>query len=204
VKKKNRLNHTSPTASEGNGHGPSRAQQPPLGEEPEEGRVGPLERRGASRSEAPRSAGGPTSRADAAEPAAPSRPDPEVAERPTRRTFSAEYRLRILREADACAPGEIGALLRREGLYSSHLGVWRRQRAEGELEALAPKKRGAKPKRSALEVEVERLRRENARLQDQLLKAELIIGAQKKVAQIFEEYSKKTPANENERSGSSS
>ena len=144
------------------------------------------------------------SRADAAGPAPVSpRPDPEVAERPTRRTFTAEYRLRILREADACAPGELGALLRREGLYSSHLTVWRRQREQGELEALTPKKRGAKPKRSALEVEVERLRRENTRLQDQLRKAELILAAQKKVALIFEEFSARKTA-EDENSGSSS
>ena len=69
--------------------------------------------------------------------------------KPTRRRFSAEYRLRILEEADRCTqPGEIGRLLRREGLYSSHLSVWRKARRNGSLKALAPKKRGAKPAES--------------------------------------------------------
>lgn len=145
------------------------------------------------------------SRAEPPQPApAQPAPDPEVAERPRRRVFSAEEKLRILRAADACPPGELGALLRREGLYSSYLTEWRRQREAGELGALTPKKRGAKPKRTALEVENERLRRENERLADKLRKAELIIGAQKKVAQIFEEYSSLKRADENERSGSSS
>lgn len=207
MKKKNRLNHTTPTtphssAGGKNGHSPG---QPPQGE-PDGGRIGSTERRGDSRSESPRSAGDPTSRADSPQPAPATRPasDPEVAERPRRRVFSAEEKLRILRAADACEPGGLGALLRREGLYSSYLTEWRRQREAGELGALTPRKRGAKPKRSALEVENERLRRENERLEDRLRKAELIIGAQKKVAQIFEEYSSQKKADENERSGSSS
>ena len=75
--------------------------------------------------------------------AAATRPDPEVAEKPQRRRFTAEYKVRILRDADVCAvPGEIGALLRREGLYSSHLTEWRRQREQGALAGLAPNKRG--------------------------------------------------------------
>jgi transposase-like protein len=83
-------------------------------------------------------------------PSVPSKaPDPEVEGRPRRRSFSAEYRLRILKEADACTqPGEIGALLRREGLYSSHLVDWRRQRELGTLQALGTK-RGRKPKHPA-------------------------------------------------------
>src|SRR5207247_4109487 len=72
--------------------------------------------------------------------------DVQVAAKPQRRSFTAEYKRRILKEADACAtPGAVGALLRREGLYSSHLVVWRRARGRGELAALAPKKRGRKP-----------------------------------------------------------
>jgi len=79
--------------------------------------------------------------------AAATRPDPEVAEKPQRRRFTAEYKVRILRDADACAvPGEIGGLLRREGLYSSHLTEWRRQREQGALAGLAPKKRCPSPK----------------------------------------------------------
>src|SRR5688572_17077357 len=71
------------------------------------------------------------------------RPDPEVPEKARRRQFSAAYKLRIVREADACArDGELGALLRREGLYSSHLATWRRQRDEGSLASLAPRRRG--------------------------------------------------------------
>ena len=73
----------------------------------------------------------------------PAVPDPEVRERAARRRFTAEYKLRMLRQADACTgTGELGALLRREGLYSSHLTTWRRQREEGSLAALSPKKRG--------------------------------------------------------------
>lgn len=108
-------------------------------------------------------------------------PDPEVAEKPKRRQFSAEYRLRIVREADACTqPGEIGALLRREGLYSSLLTAWRRQRDTGALAGLEPKKRG--PKSKAVDPRVKRLERENARLKRKLEQAETIIDIQKKVA----------------------
>jgi len=108
-------------------------------------------------------------------------PDPEVAEKPKRRRFSAEYRLRIVREADACKePGEIGALLRREGLYSSLLTAWRRQRDGGALEGLRSKKRG--PKAKTVDPRVKRLERENARLKRKLEQAETIIDIQKKVA----------------------
>jgi transposase len=108
-------------------------------------------------------------------------PDPEVTEKPKRRRFSAEYRLRIVREADACKePGEIGALLRREGLYSSLLTAWRRQRDAGALEGLRSKKRG--PKAKAIDPRVKRLERENARLKRKLEQAETIIDIQKKVA----------------------
>jgi transposase-like protein len=107
--------------------------------------------------------------------------DPEVVEKPKRRRFSAEYRLRIVREADACKElGEIGALLRREGLYSSLLTAWRRQRDAGALEGLRSKKRG--PKAKAIDPRVKRLERENARLKRKLEQAETIIDIQKKVA----------------------
>lgn len=112
-------------------------------------------------------------------------PDPEVRPAVQRRTFTTEYKLRILAEADRSRePGTIGALLRREGLYSSHLTEWRRQRAAGELKAGVAKVRGRKPAPEAQEVA--RLQRENARLRAQLAQAELIIGAQKKLAQALE------------------
>lgn len=115
-------------------------------------------------------------------------PEPEVVFKPARRTFSAEYKLRILDEADRCTErGEIGALLRREGLYSSNLNLWRRQRVAGQLQALEPKKRGRRVSQDAHESEIAALRRENERLQKQLEQAELIIGAQKKLAEALEQ-----------------
>jgi transposase len=111
-------------------------------------------------------------------------PDPEVTPRARRRTFSAAYKARILAEADACTErGQIGALLRREGLYASHLSNWRRQREANELQG---KKRGRKRALDANEAEIARLERENARLQKQLEQAELIIAAQKKLAEALE------------------
>ena len=110
---------------------------------------------------------------------APAEASSEVVARAQRRRFSAEYKLRILQEADGCAPGELGALLRREGLYSSNLSKWRRQRQAGQLAGLRPKRRGRKV--DARAQEVTRLERENARLQVQLERAELIIEAQKKL-----------------------
>lgn len=109
--------------------------------------------------------------------------DTEVVVKAVRRRFSAEYKLRILEEAEECSSGEIGALLRREGLYSSHLTTWRRQREAGQLAGLAPKKRGPKPDPQA--EELKRLRKENDRLQVRLQQAEVIIEAQKKLAQLF-------------------
>ena len=112
--------------------------------------------------------------------------DGEVSDRPKRRTFNAEYKLRILKEADACrAPGEMGALLRREGLYSSHLTEWRRGRERGSLAALGVK-RGPKVKPvDAAADEAASLRKENERLKARLAQAELIIDVQKKVASIL-------------------
>jgi transposase len=114
----------------------------------------------------------------------PSPPDPEVPEKAKRRRFSAEYKLAILGEADRCTePGQIGALLRRERLYSSHLVDWRRQRDTGALQALA-RKRGRKPADPA-QVEVERLRRENERLAHKLGQAERIIEIQGKLSELL-------------------
>jgi transposase-like protein len=123
--------------------------------------------------------------------------DPEVPAKAKRRRFSTEYRLRILREADACkASGELGALLRREGLYSSLLSVWRRQREEGALVALRARKRG--PKAKLVDPRVKQLERENARLQRRLKQAEAIIEVQKKVAEILGIPLKSQPDDESE------
>ena len=114
-------------------------------------------------------------------------PSPEVLERPVRRRFTVEYKLRILAEADACSePGMLGELLRREGLYSSHLLTWRRQRDEGALAGLTPKRRGRKAKpKNPLADENRRLQRENERLKEHLRQAELIIDVQKKVSEML-------------------
>jgi transposase-like protein len=111
----------------------------------------------------------------------------EVVPQAVRRRYSAEYKLKILAEVDNCKnSGDIGALLRREGLYSSHLTKWRRQRAEGQLAALAPQKRGRKNLPvNPLAAEVARLQRENERLTKKLHQAETIIEVQKKISQIL-------------------
>ena len=105
-------------------------------------------------------------------------PDPAVPEKPVRRRFTAEYKLRVLRDADACAePGQLGALLRREGLYSSHLTAWRKQRDEGTLAGLTPKRRGRKANPDAPVIaENERLKRENQRLAAKLRQAETCVS----------------------------
>jgi transposase-like protein len=119
-------------------------------------------------------------------PQAVPHPNPEVVAKPRRRTFTAEYKQRILSEADAARfSGSIGALLRREGLYSSHLVTWRKERDAGILDALTPRKRGPKSKRHPLEEENQKLRRQNERLAEQLRKAEIIIDVQKKVAALL-------------------
>lgn len=110
--------------------------------------------------------------------------DPEVVAKAKRRRFTPEYRLKIVRAAEACkGPGEIGALLRREGLYSSQLATWRRQREEGALEGLRARKRGPKPK--AVDPRVKKLEQENARLVRKLRKADAIIAFQKKVHELL-------------------
>lgn len=116
----------------------------------------------------------------------PPAPDPEVPEQARRRQFSAEYKLGILSAADGCDPGEIGALLRREGLYSSHLSTWRRQQREGALGALERKKRGRKTTPlNPLSHKVEELERENRKLKGQLKQAEAVIEVQKKISEIL-------------------
>ena len=112
--------------------------------------------------------------------------DPEIRPKAVRTQWSARERLRILAAADACAPGEIGALLRREGIYSSHLARWRRQRAQGELAGLEPKRRAApSPETRAQTAELARLQRENQRLYAKLAQAEVIIDVQKKRATLL-------------------
>jgi len=136
------------------------------------------ERRGGSRSEPSRSGGASTG--------APAAPDPQVPEKPARRRFSAAYKLEVLKEADASTePGQVGELLRRHGLYSSHLTTWRRERDLGALERL-DKKRGRKAKpRNPLAGRVAELERENRRLSRRLKQAEVVIEVQKKVSEIL-------------------
>ncbi len=115
-------------------------------------------------------------------------PSTEVQEKPERRRFAAEYKLRILGEADGCTElGQVGELLRREGLYSSLLSTWRKQRDEGVLAGLTPKRRGRKAKpKNPLAEEMARLQRENERLKTKLRQAELVIDVQKKVSEMLD------------------
>ena len=115
--------------------------------------------------------------------------DPEVPAKARRRRFPAEYKQRVLREADAARgdAGEIGALLRREGLYSSHLATWRRARERGELAGLSPKRRGRKEKAlNPLTKRVVELERDKRRLERRLKQAELLLEIQKKASQLLE------------------
>jgi transposase-like protein len=143
------------------------------------------ERREDERSETDRSAA--AGKTVAPQSPTPARPDPEVVVDAKRRTFTAEYKLRILSEADAAStqPGAIGGLLRREGLYSSHLTTWRRERQSGILKGLTPHKRGPKSKRNPQEQEMQKLHRENQRLTEELRKAEIVIDIQKKVGALL-------------------
>ena len=114
-----------------------------------------------------------------------SKPDPEVPARPSKRIFTVAFKQRVLEAVDAAKPGEIGVILRREGLYGSHLTSWRRQRDEGELGANARSKKG-RPHNDPLVADNERLRREVERLQEKLRKAELINEVQKKMALLLD------------------
>jgi transposase len=135
------------------------------------------------RSEAERS---PVDGKDGAKAADVVHPDPEVVAKAKRRRFTAEYKQQILRKADAAAEhGGIGALLRCEGLYSSHLGKWRRERAASIRQGLEPRKRGPKSKRNPLVEENQKLQRANDRLTEQLRKAEIVIDVQKKVGALL-------------------
>lgn len=115
--------------------------------------------------------------------------DTEVVAKPRRRQFTAAYKQRILAEADQCtAVGDVGRLLRQEGLYASHLTDWRRARDKGALQALEPNKRGRKPaQHDPLAARIMELERKNSALQEDLRKANLIIAVQKKVAALFDE-----------------
>lgn len=113
-----------------------------------------------------------------------SAPDPEVTERPQRRRFTAEYKLRIVREADACkGDGDVGALLRREGLYSSQLASWRGQREAIAKAGMTASKRGRKAK--VVDPRIKELERENARLRRRLQRADIIIDIQKKASELL-------------------
>lgn len=139
------------------------------------------ERREGERSEPSRSGGAANSR----RPAAPPPADSEVVAKARRRRFTAEYKLAIVEEADrASGAGAVGALLRREGLYSSHLVEWRRLRAAGALSALS-KKRGPKPTRNPLAEENGKLKAELAQVKKKLQQAEIIIDVQKKVSTLL-------------------
>jgi transposase len=118
----------------------------------------------------------------------PSIPEPEVLEKAIRRKYPGEYKLRILKEAETCTLfGQLGALLRREGLYSSHLTTWRRQKEQGILDALSPKKRGPKTlKRNPLAQKVIEQDREIQKLRQKLHQAETIIEVQKKISEILQ------------------
>ncbi len=115
------------------------------------------------------------------------RPETEVTEKAKRRRYTAEFKARILREAEACSkPGELGALLRREGLYSSHLTSWRAQAARGQVEALTPKKRGPKAKEvDPRDKHIAVMEREIASLKRRAERAEAIVALQKKLSQLL-------------------
>ena len=117
----------------------------------------------------------------------PSLPDPEVEVKAGRRRFTSQYKLSILKQADHCQhPGEIGALLRREGLYSSHLSTWRRLRREGVLQGLSPQQRGPKPDAAAAgQREIVRLQKQVSKLEHELEKAHTIIDVQKKLSVLL-------------------
>ena len=122
---------------------------------------------------------------DSSIPQPASMPDPEVPAKAKRRTFSAAYNLRILAEVDAAERGQIGDILRREGLYSSHLDTWRRLQRQGSLATLTDKQPGRTPTRDARDAEIARLMVEHAQLQKRLTTAETIIDVQKTVSQLL-------------------
>ena len=118
-------------------------------------------------------------------------PNPEVSEKRMRRRFTAKYKLEILNEVDACREtGQIGKLLRREGLYSSSIAIWRKQRDQGMFSGLTPKKRGRKKEeQNPLKNKLTKLEEENKRLRERLKKAEMVIDVQKKISHLLTDYS---------------
>ena len=130
--------------------------------------------------------GGSAPKSPAAEQRQSLVPDPQVLERPQRRRFTVEYKAGIVREAELCTEsGQIGALLRREGLYSSQLTQWRRAYREGALSALKDNKRGRKRIKHPLAKENERLKKDKVRLERRLSQAEAVIDVQKKLSEIL-------------------
>jgi len=141
----------------------------------------PVGRREPERSESDRSATGSKTGREANP-----HPNPEVVAQAKRRTFTADYKQRILSDADqAKGSGGVGALLRREGFSSSLLSTWRRERAAGARQALSPQKRGPKSKRDPIQEQIQKLQKDNARLTEQLRKAEIVIDVQKKVGALL-------------------
>ena len=127
----------------------------------------------------------------------PESPDPEVTPKAKRRSFSAPYKKKILAEVEAAAgSGGIGGILRREGIYSSTLTSWRKER-DAAIEGAFARKRGPEPKRNPFTAENEKLRRQNQRLQEELRKAEIIIDVQKKVALLLGRPLPPVPDSEN-------
>lgn len=142
----------------------------------------------AEEAEGARRATGVSSATAEEEKSAQSPPNPEVLAKPKRRRFTADYKLRILQETDSCTePGQIGQILRREGLYASHLTKWRQQRQEGALNSLSCNKRGRKPQIETLMVNrVNELEKKNEELRKKLKQAEVVIEVQKKISELFE------------------
>ena len=186
-KKRSRVNNAQPgrTESASPAGTPSSSTPPSVEQDQVVGEA--QQRRGSSRSEDSRSEGASPTNAPSPSRAGTDHVS-EVEERPLRRTFAPEEKLRILREIEQ-SPENRNAIMRKEGIYSSYIYAWRRERAAGELDGLAAKKRGPAPKKSTAERDCDRLLRENARLREELRKAGLIIDAQKKVTQIYEELS---------------
>jgi len=142
--------------------------------------------RGAAEAEGARRATGGSADEAVAAGVSGTAPDPEVSDKPKRRRFTAEYKRKFLKQADACRPGELGALLRREGVYSSSLTAWRSARDRGELAGLAPKKRGPKTQMTdPRDRELAAKDREIARLSARAERAEALIEVQKKLSEIL-------------------
>jgi len=142
--------------------------------------------RGAAEAEGARRATGGSADEAVAAGVSGTAPDPEVSDKPKRRRFTAEYKRKFLKQADACRAGELGALLRREGVYSSSLTAWRSARDRGELAGLAPKKRGPKTQMpDPRDRELAAKDREIARLSARAERAEALIEVQKKLSEIL-------------------